>query len=99
MWEGRNRGPREHTYDAPHPLQAITEVRKLSPGAEAALDAIVASFDERAAARVKEIEAATNHDVKAVEYFLKEAFDGAFAAGRRGRDGRWRGWGTVATRS
>ena len=49
---------------------------RLSPGAEAALDAIVAGFDTAAATRVKEIEATTNHDVKAVEYYLQEAFEG-----------------------
>ena len=32
-------------------------------------------FDEAQAARVKEIERTTNHDVKAVEYFIKEQFD------------------------
>lgn len=32
-------------------------------------------FDESGAARVKEIEKTTNHDVKAVEYFIKEEFD------------------------
>ena len=32
-------------------------------------------FDETQAARVKEIEHTTNHDVKAVEYFIKEQFD------------------------
>lgn len=32
-------------------------------------------FDETQAARVKEIECTTNHDVKAVEYFIKEQFD------------------------
>ena len=32
-------------------------------------------FDETSAARVKEIERTTNHDVKAVEYFIKEQFD------------------------
>ena len=32
-------------------------------------------FDENGAARVKEIEATTNHDVKAVEYYIKEQFD------------------------
>jgi adenylosuccinate lyase len=36
------------------------------------LDEIVANFDSVAAARVKEIEATTNHDVKAVEYYIKE---------------------------
>lgn len=32
-------------------------------------------FDEHCAQRVKDIEAVTNHDVKAVEYFIKEEFD------------------------
>ena len=33
------------------------------------------NFSEAAAARVKEIESVTNHDVKAIEYFIKEKFD------------------------
>lgn len=36
---------------------------------------IYRNFDEASAARIKEIEKTTNHDVKAVEYFLKEEFD------------------------
>ena len=36
---------------------------------------IYRNFDEASAARVKEIENVTNHDVKAVEYFIKEEFD------------------------
>ena len=36
---------------------------------------IYRNFDEASAARVKEIESITNHDVKAVEYFIKEKFD------------------------
>ena len=36
---------------------------------------IYRNFDEASAARVKEIENITNHDVKAVEYFIKEEFD------------------------
>ncbi len=36
---------------------------------------IYRNFDEMSAARVKEIESITNHDVKAVEYFIKEEFD------------------------
>jgi adenylosuccinate lyase len=50
----------------------IGDVPAFSGDAIAFLDAIVASFSEADAARVKEIEATTNHDVKAVEYFLKE---------------------------
>lgn len=39
------------------------------------LRAIYHDFTEQDARRVKEIEATTNHDVKAVEYFIKEKFD------------------------
>jgi adenylosuccinate lyase len=40
--------------------------------ASALLDKLAAEFSESDAARIKEIEAVTNHDVKAVEYWLKE---------------------------
>jgi adenylosuccinate lyase len=50
----------------------IAEVPAFSKAAVAFLNAIVANFSEADAARVKAIEATTNHDVKAVEYFLKE---------------------------
>ena len=50
----------------------ITEVPAFSNEANAVLDAIVSNFSEDDALRVKTIEATTNHDVKAVEYFLKE---------------------------
>ncbi|EOE0131603.1 adenylosuccinate lyase, partial [Acinetobacter baumannii] len=40
------------------------------------LDAIVSNFSEEDANRIKEIERTTNHDVKAVEYFLKEKIAG-----------------------
>ncbi len=50
----------------------ITEVPAFSAETNAALDAIVANFSEDNANRIKEIERTTNHDVKAVEYFLKE---------------------------
>ncbi|WP_168389660.1 adenylosuccinate lyase [Acinetobacter indicus] len=50
----------------------ITEVSAFSAETNAALDAIVANFSEEDANRIKEIERTTNHDVKAVEYFLKE---------------------------
>jgi len=50
----------------------IAEVPAFSDEANAVLDAIVANFSEEDAMRVKTIEATTNHDVKAVEYFLKE---------------------------
>ncbi|WOH38336.1 adenylosuccinate lyase [Thalassotalea fonticola] len=50
----------------------IAEVPAFSSDANAVLDAIVSEFSEADAARVKAIEATTNHDVKAVEYLLKE---------------------------
>jgi len=51
---------------------AITEVPSLSDGAARGLTAIATGFDETAARRVKDIESVTNHDVKAVEYYIKE---------------------------
>ncbi|QHM70668.1 adenylosuccinate lyase [Mixta intestinalis] len=50
----------------------IKEVPAFDADANAFLDAIVANFNEDDAARIKTIERTTNHDVKAVEYFLKE---------------------------
>lgn len=52
--------------------QEVQEVPALSEDAEAFLRQVVDGFSEADGARVKEIEAVTNHDVKAVEYFLKE---------------------------
>ena len=53
---------------------AIAEVKPFSTSTVAALDALVADFSLADAERVKAIEAVTNHDVKAIEYFLKERF-------------------------
>lgn len=50
----------------------ITEVPPLSKKANDYLDKIVTEFNLEDAQRIKEIERTTNHDVKAVEYFLKE---------------------------
>lgn len=50
----------------------IKEVPSFDADAIAYLDEIVANFSENDAMRIKEIERTTNHDVKAVEYFLKE---------------------------
>ncbi|MBC69242.1 adenylosuccinate lyase [Acinetobacter sp.] len=50
----------------------IIEVPAFSAETNAALDAILANFSAEDANRIKEIERTTNHDVKAVEYFLKE---------------------------
>ncbi|MRT56800.1 adenylosuccinate lyase [Enterobacteriaceae bacterium RIT693] len=51
---------------------AIKEVPAFDADANGYLDKIVAEFSEADAARIKTIERTTNHDVKAVEYFLKE---------------------------
>ena len=50
---------------------AIGELRPFSAKTVAALDKLVANFSEKDAAHIKNIEAETNHDVKAIEYWLK----------------------------
>jgi adenylosuccinate lyase len=57
---------------ADHPQ--ISEVTPLSDEANALLERLINDFDETAAQRVKDIESTTNHDVKAVEYYIKEQF-------------------------
>ncbi|MES2674429.1 MAG: adenylosuccinate lyase [Pseudomonadota bacterium] len=54
----------------------IPEVTAFSATTNAQLDAIVENFNEADAQAVKDIERTTNHDVKAVEYFLKNKFAG-----------------------
>jgi len=56
--------------------EAIAEVPAFSEHARNLLDGIVENFDIEDAQRVKNIEQTTNHDVKAVEYFLKEKIAG-----------------------
>ena len=51
----------------------IREVEPLSPTSNAHLEAVLTSFSSESAAAVKAIERTTNHDVKAIEYFLKDA--------------------------
>lgn len=51
---------------------AIAEVPAFSDEANQYLNEIAANFSEDDANRIKTIERTTNHDVKAVEYFLKE---------------------------
>jgi len=58
-------------------LQALSqagfaEIKPFSAEANAHLERMASEFGEQHAARIKEIEAVTNHDVKAVEYWLKE---------------------------
>jgi len=55
---------------------AIGEVPALSEHANNLLNNIVEKFSEEDAQRIKNIERTTNHDVKAVEYFLKEKITG-----------------------
>ncbi len=50
----------------------IVELKPFSAAATSKLRALAADFSVADAARVKEIERTTNHDVKAVEYFIKE---------------------------
>ncbi len=56
--------------------KGIPEARALSKEEIQQLDAIVENFSPSEAERVKEIERTTNHDVKAVEYYLKEKIAG-----------------------
>lgn len=51
----------------------IAEVPAFSAEANQFLDDLAANFSEEDARRIKEIERTTNHDVKAVEYFLKKS--------------------------
>ena len=55
---------------------AIEEVPAFSAATIAELDAVAADFSTEDAQKVKDIEKTTNHDVKAVEYFLKDRFAG-----------------------
>lgn len=52
----------------------IDQVKPLSDSAEEWLEGLIENFGIEDAERVKAIEATTNHDVKAVEYYLKECF-------------------------
>jgi adenylosuccinate lyase len=53
----------------------LTEIAAFSPTTIKELDAAIANFSESDAAQVKAIEARTNHDVKALEYWLKDKFE------------------------
>ncbi len=52
--------------------EGVAEVPSLSANANAELDAIASQFSLEDAQKVKDEEAETNHDVKAVEYFIKK---------------------------
>ncbi len=68
----------EALCDAP----AIVECPPLDESARAMLKSISSGFSMDDARRVKEIERTTNHDVKAVEYFLKERIKGTVLENR-----------------
>ncbi len=53
----------------------LAEVPTLSSEAQSQLDEVLTNFSEADAERVREIERTTNHDVKAVEYFIKERIE------------------------
>ena len=56
--------------------EAIKEVLAFDEQTNHLLNSIIANFSEEDAQRIKDIEKTTNHDVKAVEYFLKEKIEG-----------------------
>ena len=60
--------------------EQIAECRPLTADEEQMLRQIVANFTPAEAEKIKQIEAVTNHDVKAVEYYLKEQIDGTSLA-------------------
>ncbi len=56
---------------------AVRELKRFGRKALAAMDRLVERFSERDAEQIKNIEAETNHDVKAIEYWLKGKLGGA----------------------
>ena len=55
----------------------VRHVRRFTDGERRLLEEICVNFDDEAAGRIKAIEARTNHDVKAVEYYLRERLQGS----------------------
>ncbi len=53
----------------------FAEFKPLTPGARTYLQGLVKNFSEADAQAIKDIEKTTNHDVKAVEYWIKSKFD------------------------
>ena len=53
-------------------IPEIKEVPSFSKNAQSYLESIISDFNKNDALEVKKIEKVTNHDVKAVEYFLKQ---------------------------
>ena len=87
----------------------LAEIGPFSLKTQRQLAAVLADFSEKDAARVKEIERRTNHDVKAIEYWLRERLEGKCGAGEaakvklvpedgaRAREG-WIAWGAAGMR-
>ena len=61
---------------------AIAEIEPFSKATHAELERIIETFSEEDAAQVKAVEAETNHDVKAIEYWLKKRLAGNSEAAR-----------------
>lgn len=55
--------------------EEITEIKPFDEAAQTYLNQILSAFDEQEALQIKLIESKTNHDVKAVEYYLKEKLE------------------------
>lgn len=54
----------------------LPDLPRISPSSKKLLDDLVANFSIQDALRIKHIESGINHDVKAVEYFIKERIEG-----------------------
>jgi adenylosuccinate lyase len=67
----------QHLADEPD----IGEIRPLESPVKDLLNQLVDTFSVEDARRIKTLEAQTNHDVKAVEYFLREKLDGVTSSG------------------
>jgi adenylosuccinate lyase len=63
---------------------ALTGIAPFSPGARAYLDALVENFGIEGARQIKDNEARTNHDVKALEYWIRDALEQPEAAAEFG---------------
>lgn len=59
---------------------SFVEVRSFTPEEISFLRALVTNFDDNTATKIKDIEKVTNHDVKAIEYSLREALTGTTLA-------------------
>ena len=57
-------------------LDEIADMRALTDAEQSQLRSLIDDFDDDAATRVKQIERSTNHDVKAVEYYIRERLAG-----------------------